>query len=71
MPVLEAIEQVAAHQDVAVDARVVARALCRHALELLLEQEIVDRVVVPASSDGLGRRATIWCGCWRRRPPRW
>jgi hypothetical protein len=59
MPVLEAIEQVAAHQDVAVDARVSRGRSPRHALELLLAAEPVDRVVVPAT-DGLSADDLVW-----------
>jgi nucleotide-binding universal stress UspA family protein len=59
MPVLEAIEQLAAHQDVAVDARVSRGRSPRHALELLLAQEPVDRVVVPATN-GLSADDLVW-----------
>jgi hypothetical protein len=59
MPVLEAIEQLAARQDVAVDARVSRGRTYRHALELLLSAESVDRVVVPAG-DGLSSDDLIW-----------
>jgi hypothetical protein len=59
MPVLEAIEQLAARQDVAVDARVSRGRTPRHALELLLAAEPVDRVIVPAG-DGLTSHDLIW-----------
>jgi nucleotide-binding universal stress UspA family protein len=59
MPVLEAIEQVAAHQDVAVDARVSRGRSPRHALELLLGEEQVDRVIVPATN-GLDADDLVW-----------
>jgi len=59
MPVLEVIEQVAAHQHVPVDARVSRGRSPRHALELLLAQEPVDRVVVPAT-DGLSADDLVW-----------
>jgi hypothetical protein len=59
MPVLEAIEQVAAHQAVPVDARVSRGRSPRHALELLLAAEPVDRVVVPATN-GLDADDLVW-----------
>jgi hypothetical protein len=52
MPMLEAIEQRAAAQGVAVDARVERGRSYRHALERLLDAEPVDRVVVPAHANG-------------------
>jgi nucleotide-binding universal stress UspA family protein len=52
MPMLEAIEQRAAAQDVAVDARVERGRSYRHALRRLLGREEFDRVVVPATSTG-------------------
>ena len=52
MPMLEAIEQRAASQGVAVDARIERGRSYRHALERLLEEEPVDRVVVPAHANG-------------------
>lgn len=51
MPLLEAIEQRAAAQDVAVDARVERGRSYRHALTRLLERESFDRVIVSATSD--------------------
>jgi len=54
MPLLEAIEQRAAAQQVPVDARIERGRSYRHALERLLEQERFDRVVVPAGSNGDG-----------------
>jgi nucleotide-binding universal stress UspA family protein len=52
MPMLEAIEQRATAQGVAVDARIERGRSYRHALERLLEHETFDRVVVPASAAG-------------------
>jgi nucleotide-binding universal stress UspA family protein len=52
MPMLEAIEQRATAQGVAVDARIERGRSYRHALERLLERETFDRVVVPASAAG-------------------
>jgi nucleotide-binding universal stress UspA family protein len=52
MPMLEAIEQRATAQGVAVDARIERGRSYRHALERLLERETFDRVVVPASASG-------------------
>jgi nucleotide-binding universal stress UspA family protein len=52
MPMLEAIEQRASAQGVAVDARIERGRSYRHALERLLEHETFDRVVVPASVSG-------------------
>jgi nucleotide-binding universal stress UspA family protein len=52
MPMLEAIEQRAAAQGVAVDARIERGRSYRHALRRLLDQEEFDRVVVPATSTG-------------------
>lgn len=63
MPVLEAIEQLAARQDVRVDARVSRGRSYRHALELLLAVEPVDRLVVPATADrhhGLAGDDVVW-----------
>jgi hypothetical protein len=63
MPVLEAIEQLAARQDVPVDARVSRGRTYRHALEQLLASERVDRVVVPATTDphvGLSGDDLVW-----------
>jgi hypothetical protein len=63
MGVLEAIEQLAARQDVAVDARVSRGRTYRHALEQLLASERVDRVVVPATTDphvGLSGDDLVW-----------
>jgi nucleotide-binding universal stress UspA family protein len=52
MPMLEAIEQRASAQRVAVDARIERGRSYRHALERLLARESFDRVVVPASAAG-------------------
>ena len=63
MPVLEAIEQAALREEVPVDARVGRGRTFRHALESLLEEEDVDRVLVPASNDphaGLSGDDLVW-----------
>lgn len=63
MPMLEAIEQRAAAQDVAVDSRIERGRSYRHALERLLDREDFDRVVVPATAEpraGLGGEDLIW-----------
>jgi nucleotide-binding universal stress UspA family protein len=52
MPILEAIEQRATAQGVPVDARIERGRSYRHALARLLEEESVDRVVVPAHANG-------------------
>lgn len=52
MPLLEAIEQRATAQGVAVDSRIERGRSYRHALERLLGHETFDRVVVPASASG-------------------
>jgi nucleotide-binding universal stress UspA family protein len=52
MPMLEAIEQRATAQGIAVDARIERGRSYRHALERLLAHESFDRVVVPASASG-------------------
>lgn len=51
MPMLEAIEQRAAAQRVAVDSRIERGRSYRHALERLLAAERFDRVVVPATAN--------------------
>lgn len=63
MPMLEAIEQRATSQGVAVDARVERGRSYRHALRRLLEREQFDRVVVPATATGatgLGGEDLVW-----------
>lgn len=52
MPMLEAIEQRATSQGVAVDARIERGRSYRHALKRLLARESFDRVVVPATATG-------------------
>ena len=52
MPLLEAIEQRATSQGVAVDARIERGRSYRHALKRLLGHESFDRVVVPATATG-------------------
>jgi nucleotide-binding universal stress UspA family protein len=52
MSMLEAIEQRATSQGVAVDARIERGRSYRHALERLLAEESFDRVVVPAHANG-------------------
>jgi nucleotide-binding universal stress UspA family protein len=51
MPMLEAIEQRAIAQGVAVDSRIERGRSYRHALERLLDRENFDRVVVPATTE--------------------
>jgi nucleotide-binding universal stress UspA family protein len=51
MPLLEAIEQRAAAQGVAVDARIIRGRTYRDALRRILETEHVDRVIVSATSN--------------------
>lgn len=51
MPMLEAIEQRATAQNVAVDSRIERGRSYRHALARLLERERFDRVVVPATAE--------------------
>jgi hypothetical protein len=63
MPLLEAIEQAAARADVPVDARVARGRTYRHALERLLDEEPVDRVIVSATGnprDGLTDDDLVW-----------
>jgi hypothetical protein len=63
MPVLEAIEQNAHTKGVPVDARVQRGRTYRHALERLLNEEAVDRVIVSASGDphrGLSGEDLVW-----------
>ncbi len=63
MPLLEAIEQAAARAEVPVDARVARGRTYRHALERLLEDEPVDRVIVSATGlprDGLTDDDLVW-----------
>jgi nucleotide-binding universal stress UspA family protein len=52
MSMLEAIEQRATAQGVAIDARIERGRSYRHALERLLAEESFDRVVVPAHANG-------------------
>jgi nucleotide-binding universal stress UspA family protein len=63
MPMLEAIEQRATGQGVAVDARVERGRSYRHALARLLDQEDFDRVVVPVTAEsraGLSGDDLVW-----------
>lgn len=63
MPLLEAIEQIAAGAEVPVDARVARGRTYRHALERLLAEEPVDRVIVPTSGNprnGLSGDDLVW-----------
>lgn len=63
MPLLEAIEQRAAGQGVAVDSRIERGRSYRHALERLLGRESFDRVVVPASArlgSGFSGEDLVW-----------
>jgi hypothetical protein len=52
MPLLEAIEQRASTQGVAVDTRVIRGRTYRDALRRMLDDEPVDRVIVSATSNG-------------------
>jgi hypothetical protein len=60
MPLLEAIEQAAESAEIPVDARVGRGRTYRHALSLLLDEEPVDRVIVPASRGGLSGDDLVW-----------
>ena len=63
MPLLEAIEQRATSQDVAVDSRIERGRSYRHALKRLLEEEEFERVVVPATAAqgaGLSGDDLVW-----------
>ena len=62
MPLLEAIEQAATSAEIPVDARVGRGRTYRHALSLLLDEEPVDRVIVPApeSRTGLSGDDLLW-----------
>lgn len=63
MPMLEAIEQRATGQGVAVDSRVERGRSYRHALARLLDREDFDRVVVPAAAEsraGLSGDDLVW-----------
>jgi nucleotide-binding universal stress UspA family protein len=54
LPLLEAIEQRATSQGVAVDSRIEAGRTVRHALRLLMEHERFDRIVAAGSTNGDG-----------------
>ncbi len=63
MPLLEAIEQAATSAEIPVDARVARGRTYRHALARLLDEEPVDRVIVPAVGDarsGLSGDDLVW-----------
>jgi nucleotide-binding universal stress UspA family protein len=63
MPMLEAIEQRARAQGVAVDARIERGRSYRHALARLLATESFDRVLVPARAgggEGLSGEDLVW-----------
>ena len=63
MPLLEAIEQRASAQGVPVDARVARGRTYRHALQRLLDDEPVDRVIVSATAQrpqGLTGDDLVW-----------
>ena len=51
MPLLEAIEQRASTQGVAVDTRIIRGRTYRDALQRMLDAEAVDRVIVSATSN--------------------
>jgi nucleotide-binding universal stress UspA family protein len=63
MPLLEAIEQRAAAQEIPVDARVERGRSYRHALSRLLDEEQFDRVIISAADDprtGLSGDDLLW-----------
>jgi hypothetical protein len=63
MPLLEAIEQQATAEGIAVDSRVQTGRTYRHALATLVDEEQFDRVIVSASEDlrtGLSGPDLIW-----------
>ena len=63
MPLLEAIEQRASTQGVAVDTRIIRGRTYRDALSRMLDSESVDRVIVSAtsnSSNGLSAEDLEW-----------
>jgi hypothetical protein len=63
MPLLEAIEQRAATQGVAVDTRIIRGRTYRDALRRMLDSEAVDRVIVSATanaSKGLSAEDLEW-----------
>ena len=63
MPLLEAIEQAATSAEIPVDARVGRGRTYRHALARLLEEEPIDRVIIPAAGDshaGLSGDDLVW-----------
>ncbi len=63
MAMLEAIEQRASAQGIAVDARIERGRSYRHALERLLSDETFDRIVVPAGAagaEGLSGEDLVW-----------
>ena len=71
MPLLEAIEQRASTQGVAVDTRIIRGRTYRDALQRMLDAEPVDRVIVSATSNARKASApTTSSGCSRRSPPR-
>jgi hypothetical protein len=58
LPLLEAIEQRASRAEVAVDSRIERGRSVRHALRELMAHEHFERMVVAASSNGLGEGIT-------------
>jgi nucleotide-binding universal stress UspA family protein len=63
MPVLEAIEQLAAQAEVPVDARVGRGRTYREALSRLMEEEPVDRIIISATGNprtGLSGDDLVW-----------
>jgi nucleotide-binding universal stress UspA family protein len=63
LPLLEAIEQRAATQEVPVDSRIQPGRSVRHAFRLLMEEERFDRVVAPAAAkngDGFSADDVAW-----------
>ena len=63
MPVLEAIEQLAAQAEVPVDARVARGRTYRDALSRLMDEEPVDRIIISATANprgGLSGDDLVW-----------
>lgn len=60
MPLLEAIEQRAAANDVPVDARIEGGRTSRHAFRQVIEHERFDRIVAPGGDDGFSADDIAW-----------
>ena len=65
LPMLEAIEQRAATQGVAVDSRIEPGRSVRHAFRRLMEHERFDRVVAAGRRTATASAPTTSPGCWR------